>query len=135
MGFSGLPPAATRRSCAPRAGDKTRTPTLPVRHTIAAVFATMNRARTAEACVRSLAGQTRPPDLVLEPDDGGRAELRPRRPDHLGVVLDHFGLLAEEEAEGAGQVADVQRLVVLVQNENDAVHGGRRITSSPERAV
>ena len=37
---------------------------------IAAVFATMNRAATAVACVRALAAQTRPPDLVVVADNG-----------------------------------------------------------------
>ncbi|MEO5712237.1 MAG: glycosyltransferase [Luteolibacter sp.] len=36
---------------------------------IAAVFATMNRARTAEACVTALARQTRPPDWVMVADN------------------------------------------------------------------
>ena len=36
---------------------------------IAAVFATMNRAQTAVACVRALAAQTRPPDLVVVADN------------------------------------------------------------------
>ncbi|MEI6177369.1 MAG: glycosyltransferase [Verrucomicrobiota bacterium] len=36
---------------------------------IAAVFATMNRAATAVACVRALAAQTRPPDLVVVADN------------------------------------------------------------------
>jgi GT2 family glycosyltransferase len=36
---------------------------------IAAVFATMNRASTALACVRSLAAQTRPPELVVVADN------------------------------------------------------------------
>lgn len=36
---------------------------------IAAVFATMNRAGTACACVRALAAQTRPPDLVIVADN------------------------------------------------------------------
>lgn len=36
---------------------------------IAAVFATMNRAPTAVACVRALAAQTRPPDLVVVADN------------------------------------------------------------------
>ena len=60
--------------------------------------------------------------MVLQADDGGRAVLGPRRPDHLVVVLDHFGLFAEQEPEGPRQVTDVERLVVLVQNEYDAVH-------------
>ncbi len=71
--------------------------------------------------------RARPPDEVLEADDRGRAVLRPRRPDHLVVVLDHFGLVAEHEPEGPWQVADVERLVILVQYEHDAVHGSRRI--------
>ena len=66
--------------------------------------------------------RSRPADEVLEADDGGRAVFGPRRPDHLVVVFDHFGLLAEHEAEGARQVADVERFVVLVQNEHDTVH-------------
>jgi rhamnopyranosyl-N-acetylglucosaminyl-diphospho-decaprenol beta-1,3/1,4-galactofuranosyltransferase len=37
--------------------------------TIAAVFATMNRAQTALACVRALAEQTRPPELVVVADN------------------------------------------------------------------
>lgn len=36
---------------------------------IAAVFATMNRAATARACVVALAAQTRPPDLVVVADN------------------------------------------------------------------
>ncbi len=36
---------------------------------IATVFATMNRAATAEACIRSLARQTRPPELVVVADN------------------------------------------------------------------
>lgn len=36
---------------------------------IAAVFATMNRAETAEKCVLALARQTRPPDLVVVADN------------------------------------------------------------------
>jgi GT2 family glycosyltransferase len=37
--------------------------------TVAAVFATMNRAPTAVACVRALAAQTRPPELVVVADN------------------------------------------------------------------
>lgn len=36
---------------------------------VAAVFATMNRAETAVACVRSLASQTHPPELVVVADN------------------------------------------------------------------
>ena len=87
----------------------------------AAVLAGVPVARE-DLAARQLDPRPRPADEVLEPDDGGRAVLGPRRPDHLVVVFDHFGLLAEHEAEGARQVADVERLVVLVQNEYDTVH-------------
>src|SRR4051794_226957 len=53
-------------------------------------------AGVAIACEDLAAGQLHarswPTDLVLETDDGGRAIFGPRRPDHLVVVLDHFGL-------------------------------------------
>jgi GT2 family glycosyltransferase len=42
---------------------------MPPDLTIAAVFATMNRAPTALACVRALAAQTRPPDFVVVADN------------------------------------------------------------------
>jgi len=41
---------------------------------IAAVFATMNRALTAVSCVRALAEQTRPPDLVMVADNVSKDE-------------------------------------------------------------
>ena len=69
-----------------------------------------------------LDARPRSADVVLQADDRGRAVFGPRRPDHLVVVLDHLGLLAEHEPEGPRQVADVERLVVLVQHEHDAVH-------------
>ena len=94
----------------------------------AAVLAGVPVARE-DLATAELHARPRPADEVLETDHGGRAELRPRRPNHLVVVLDHLGLLTEQQSEGPWQIADVERLVVLVQNENDAVHGGRRITS------
>ena len=75
---------------------------------------------------RELDPRSRAPDLVLQADDGGRPVFRPRRPDHLVVVFDHFGLFPEHEAEGSRQVTDVQRLVILVQNEYDTVHRAGR---------
>ena len=71
---------------------------------------------------RQLHARPRPANHMLEADDGWRAVLDPRRPHHLVVELDHLGLLTEEEPEGPWQVADVERLVVLVQNEYDTVH-------------
>ena len=91
----------------------------------AAVLAGVPVARE-DLAPRQLDARPRPADQVLEADDGGRAVLGPHRPDHLVVVLDHFGLLAEHQAEGARQVTDVERLVVLVQNEYDTVHRAGR---------
>src|SRR5439155_10989336 len=71
-----------------------------------------------------------PADLVLEPDDGRRVVLGPRGPDDLVVVLDDLGLLAEHEPERPRQVADVQRLVVLVQDEDDPIHRGAHDTKN-----
>lgn len=48
--------------------DRSRPPTTS-NPRIAAVFATMNRAATAVACVRALAAQTCPPDLVVVADN------------------------------------------------------------------
>src|SRR5205823_1727241 len=76
-------------------------------------------------------------DVVLQPDDGWRAVVNPRRPDDLVIELDHFGLLAEQQAEGSRQVADVERLVILVQHEHYAVHrageNSRRTNEAAER--
>ena len=91
----------------------------------AAVLAGMPVARE-DLAAGQLDPRSRAADQVLEADDGGRAVFGPRRPDHLVVVLDHFGLLAEHEAEGARQVTDVERFVVLVQNEHDTVHRAGR---------
>ena len=65
------------------------------------------------------------------------------------VVLDDLGLRAEDEPERPRDVADVQRLVVLVQHEHDPVHrpnhssappapvavGGRRAPAQTRRRV
>ncbi len=71
---------------------------------------------------RELDARPRSTDQVLESDDGRRAILGPRRPDHLMVVFDHFGPFTEDETKGPRQVADVERFVVLVQYEYDTVH-------------
>ncbi len=47
----------------------TEIPAMPHSLKVAAVFATMNRRATAEACVAALARQTRPPDLVVVADN------------------------------------------------------------------
>lgn len=72
---------------------------------IAAVFATMNRAATAVACVRALAAQSRPPDLVIVADnvstDGTVAELE--------ALADlPFKLAVQRMAENLGNAGGVQ---------------------------
>lgn len=77
---------------------------------IAAVFATMNRASTAEACVRALAVQTRPPDLVVVADnvssDGTaeRLEILPDLPFELVVIR------MKENRGNAGGVEEAMEL-------------------------
>jgi rhamnopyranosyl-N-acetylglucosaminyl-diphospho-decaprenol beta-1,3/1,4-galactofuranosyltransferase len=57
---------------------------------VAAVFATMNRAATATGCLRALAAQTRPPDLIVVADnvssDGTAAVLEAERVPGLTVI-------------------------------------------------
>jgi len=97
-----------------------------VLHLVAAVLAgvPVTDEHLAPGELHSRAGSA---DVVLQPDDGGRAEDLPRRSHLLVVELDHFRLLAEHEAEGAREVTDVQRLVIHVEHEHDSVHGGARI--------
>lgn len=72
---------------------------------IAAVFATMNRAQTACSCVRALAGQTRPPDLVVVADnvsrDGTVETLR-------GLAGLPFELIVHEMPENRGNAGGVE---------------------------
>src|SRR6185369_11008939 len=75
-----------------------------------------------------------PADLVLEPDDRRRVIFGTRRVDDLVVVLDDLGLLAEHEPERPRQIADVQRLVILVQDEHHSVHRWRTIPRTETRA-
>src|ERR1035437_7879162 len=71
---------------------------------------------------RQLDPRPRLTDLVLEADHGGRAVIRPRRPDQLMVVFEHFCSLPEHQPEGARQIAHVQWLVVLIEHKDHAVH-------------
>ena len=72
---------------------------------IVAVFATMDRAETAVACVRALAAQTRPPEWVVVADnvsgDGtvGRLEALTELP---------FGLVVHRMAENRGNAGGVE---------------------------
>lgn len=86
---------------------------------VAAVFATMNRAATAEACVMALAKQTRPPDLVIVADnfstDATVSTLE---------SLDHlpFKLVVHQLRENQGNAGGVQVVMDLAFDDGaDAV--------------
>ena len=86
---------------------------------IAAVFATMNRSATALACVRALAAQTRPPEMVVVADnvstDDTVAELK--RLQELP-----FRLFVHQMEENRGNAGGVQEAMDLAFAEGaDAV--------------
>ncbi len=70
-----------------------------------------------------LDSRARPADQVLQANDGRRAVVGSRSPNQLMVVLEHFGPLAEHQPEGPRQVAHVEGLIVLIENQDHAVHG------------
>src|SRR4051812_1718013 len=65
-------------------------------------------------------------DPMLKPDDARRPEDGRGRSDVVVVVLDDLGLLCEDEAEGAPDVAHVQRLVIGIQQQYCAIHDSLR---------
>jgi GT2 family glycosyltransferase len=77
---------------------------------VAVVFATMNRAATAVACVRALANQTRPPELVVVADnvstDGTPSALE---------CMDSlpFPLIVHRMAENRGNAGGVEEAMEL----------------------
>ena len=56
-------------------------------------------------------------DVVLEPDHGGRGDGHRHGVDDLVVASQELGLFRTEQPECAPDVADVERLVVLVQDQ------------------
>jgi hypothetical protein len=56
-----------------------------------------------------------PTDEVDQADDGGDFEDGGRAVEVTPAVLDYFGFTAVDQYESAPDVADVQRLVVLIQ--------------------
>ena len=66
--------------------------------------------------------RSRPPDVVLEPDHARGAERALGGRDVGMVVLDHLGLRSEDEAERPSNIADVEGLVIRVQQQYDAIH-------------
>ncbi len=72
---------------------------------IATVFATMNRAPTAVACVRALAAQTRPPDLVVVADNVSSDDTVSA----LGELTDlPFEMLIHRMGENRGNAGGVE---------------------------
>ena len=77
---------------------------------IAAVFATMNRAASAVACVRALAAQTRPPDWVVVADNvsqDGTAETLE------GLADLPFGLRVHRMSDNRGNAGGVEEAMEL----------------------
>jgi GT2 family glycosyltransferase len=78
--------------------------------TIAAVFATMNRAPTAVACVRALAAQTRPPDLVVVADNVSSDATTWLLESLAGLP---FGLVVHRMPENRGNAGGVEKAMDL----------------------
>ena len=77
---------------------------------IAAVFATMNRADTAVACVRALAAQTRVPDLVVVADNVSADETA----EALESLKDlPFELVVHRMAENRGNAGGVEEAMEI----------------------
>jgi rhamnopyranosyl-N-acetylglucosaminyl-diphospho-decaprenol beta-1,3/1,4-galactofuranosyltransferase len=113
VGFEMSQLTSTNWSGSPPSADPART------LRIAAVFATMDRVATAEACVRALASQTRPPDLVVVADnvssDGTAAKLE----EMAGLP---FPLVLHRMAENRGNAGGVQEAMDFAFTEGaDAV--------------
>lgn len=77
---------------------------------IAAIFATMNRAATAVACVRALAAQTRPPEMVIVADNLSADETVTRL-EALGHLP--FELIIHRMPENLGNAGGVRDAMEL----------------------
>ena len=77
---------------------------------VAAIFATMNRSTTAVACVRALAAQTRPPELVAVADNVSTDETVER----LEAMRDlPFELIIHRMNENSGNAGGAQKAMDL----------------------
>src|SRR5689334_13495486 len=70
---------------------------------------------------------------MLQADDARRPVNGRGRADVMVVVLDDLGLLSEDEAEGAPYVADVQRLVIGIEQQYRAIHDSLRSAGTRPR--
>jgi rhamnopyranosyl-N-acetylglucosaminyl-diphospho-decaprenol beta-1,3/1,4-galactofuranosyltransferase len=77
---------------------------------IAAVFATMNRAPTAMACVRALAAQTRPPDMVVVADNASSDDTAAALETMAGLP---FELIVHRMRENRGNAGGVEEAMEL----------------------
>jgi rhamnopyranosyl-N-acetylglucosaminyl-diphospho-decaprenol beta-1,3/1,4-galactofuranosyltransferase len=80
------------------------------RISIAAVFATMNRAPTAVACVKSLAMQTRPPELVVVADNVSTDDTKAQLESLIDLPFRLIVLHQRENRGNAGGVEDAMEL-------------------------
>lgn len=83
---------------------------MPQRLKIAAVFATMNRAETAIACVRALAAQTRPPEWVVVADNES-SDTTVERLEELAPLP--FRLIVHRMPENRGNAGGVEAAMDL----------------------
>ncbi len=77
---------------------------------IAAIFATMNRAATAVACVRALAAQTRPPEMVVVADNASADETVARLEELEDLPFELVIHRMPENLGNAGGVRDAMEL-------------------------
>src|SRR5439155_23971168 len=50
------------------------------------------------------------------------------RPDHLVVVLDDLGLVPEDKPKCPRKIADIQRLVILIEDQDHPIHDGENVS-------
>ncbi|MEX1049461.1 MAG: glycosyltransferase [Akkermansiaceae bacterium] len=84
---------------------------MPSELKIAAIFATMNRAPTAVACVRALARQTRPPDLVVVADNDSSDDTVDELENLAGRLP--FELIVHRMKENRGNAGGVEEAMEL----------------------
>ena len=85
---------------------------------------------TKDGAARQFDAWTRSLDLVREANHRRARESRRRGRNVAATVQNDFGSAADEEHNRAVRVAHVQRLVVLVENENVLPHGGLKYSTN-----
>ena len=90
--------------------NQRRSQTAAAEPRISAVFATMNRAATAVACIRALAAQTRPPDLVVVADNVSSDDTAAALEGFSGLP---FPLVVHRMRENRGNAGGVEEAMDL----------------------